>query len=264
MRQGWALMSKALMSALLGKKKRTPQASRQRIFLKHRPAVTYAIGDIHGCHQLLMKLERQIFDDAASIDGVKLLVCLGDYVDRGPASASVLDHLRSPLPPGFWRICLAGNHEQMALDFLGGTRDNGWLDFGGRETLSSYGIVEMEKQPERFAAQLSSHVPEDHVAFLGSLPTMLTMPGFVFVHAGVDPGRTLEDQEDEVLLWSRPKDFPWPAGGTGYRVIHGHTPVKAPDLAADRIDVDLGAYATGRLCAVKLTRGGEMSTLVAV
>lgn len=255
-------MSKMLR--LMGRKKPTPGTNRQRVFLKYRPAVTYAIGDIHGCHRQLMELERRILDDARGIEGVKLLVCLGDYVDRGPASASVLDHLMSPLPSGFWRICLAGNHEQIALDYLGGSYGNGWLDFGGRETLSSYGVLEIEMQPARHATQIAGHVPEEHIKFLVSLPVMLSMPGFVFVHAGVDPGRTLEDQEDETLLWSRPTNFPWPASGTGYRVIHGHTPVKAPDLASDRIDVDLGAYATGRLCALKLTRDGEMSTIIAV
>ena len=257
-------MIKKLLTELVGKERRASRTIRERIVVEERPDVLYAIGDVHGCHRLLKDLERRIFEDAAGIEGEKWVVCLGDYIDRGPSSAQVLDHLLSPMPAGFKRICLAGNHEQFAYEYLCGDYGNGWLDFGGREALASYGLYDIDKQPARLAKQIIGHVPEEHIEFLGTLPTMLSMPGFVFVHAGLDPKLTLENQRDGVLLWSRPWDFPWPVDGTGYRVIHGHTPVTETDLSQARINIDLGAYASGTLCALKLTRDGEMSTILTV
>jgi serine/threonine protein phosphatase 1 len=228
------------------------------------PAVIYAIGDIHGCYRQLKALEKLIIEDSAGIAGEKWIVCLGDYVDRGPASAMVLDHLIAKPPSGFRRICLAGNHEQIAFDFLrNGDYGNGWLDFGGRESLASYGLYDPDPKPARLGRQLASHVPEEHIEFLGSLPTMLALPGLVFVHAGIDPGQALEAQRDDVLLWSRPRDLPWPASGTGYRVVHGHTPVAEPDLGQERVNVDLGAYSSGILCGLKVTSSLEMSPILA-
>lgn len=258
-------MLKAMLTRMFGNAKTNGRASsRPRLHESQMPAVIYAIGDVHGCYALLRQLESAIVADAGAIHGEKWLVCLGDYIDRGPSSAMVLDHLLSPPPVGFRRICLAGNHEEMAFDFLANAHyRNGWLDFGGREALVSYGIHDLDLDPERLGRQLASHIPEDHLDFLVELPSMLTVPGYCFVHAGVDPQLPLAHQRDRVLLWSRPHEFNWPPAGTGYRVIHGHTPVEHPDLTQQRIDIDLGAYATGRLGALKITGTGEISVIIA-
>lgn len=249
------------LSRFFGGSKPAPHApERPRLAEIALPAVVYAIGDIHGCHRLLVKLEQAIVADAAGITGEKWIVCLGDYIDRGPSSAMVLDHLIAPPPPGFRRICLAGNHEDIAYGFLkNAEHGNGWLDFGGRETLASYGLYEPSRDAARLGRQLASHIPEEHIAFLSSLPAMATVPGYCFVHAGVDPAIPLDQQSLQALLWSRPSEFSWPEAGVGYRVIHGHTPVAAPDLSAERINIDLGAYATGKLGAIKITNAGEIS-----
>jgi serine/threonine protein phosphatase 1 len=257
-------MLRKFWSGIVGRERKGRQPERDRIFLEEMPAAIYAIGDIHGCHRLLKALEAKIVEDAASIDGEKWLVCLGDYIDRGTSSAMVLDHLLARPPAGFRRFCIAGNHEHIAFDFIrNGNYTNGWLDFGGRETLASYGLYEPSKQAARLGRQLASHIPEEHIEFLGSLPTMVSLPGLTFVHAGIDPNRSLRDQDDEVLLWSRPPDFVWPAGGTGQHIIHGHTPVVEPDLSQDRINIDLGAYSSGILGAVKVTRDNGMSIILA-
>jgi serine/threonine protein phosphatase 1 len=258
-------MFKNLLPRLFGNTRadrKTPL--RPRLHESQMPDVIYAIGDIHGCHRLLRQLESAIAADAEGIEGEKWLVCLGDYIDRGPSSAMVLDHLLSTPPVGFKRICLAGNHEEIAFDFLdNGNFGNGWLDFGGRETLTSYGLYDLDRDSARRRRQLASHIPEEHLHFLGALPSMLTVPGYCFVHAGVDPRLPLDDQRDQVLLWSRPQEFVWPAEGPGYRIIHGHTPIENPDLTQQRINIDLGAYATGRLGAVKITRAGDVSVILA-
>lgn len=255
-------MLRNLLPGLFGRPRPPPLPARTRLHEASMPVAIYAIGDIHGCHRLLQKLEQVIAADAAGIDGEKWIVCLGDYVDRGPSSAMVLDHLLAPPPAGFRRICLAGNHEEIAYDFLrNGSYANGWLDFGGREALASYGLYDLSRDSSRLRRQLASHIPEEHIAFLGALPGMLTVPGFCFVHAGVDPSVPLDAQNDQTLMWSRPSEFAWPTDGTGYRVIHGHTPVTAPDLAEPRINIDLGAYATGKLGAIKITDTGHIAVL---
>jgi serine/threonine protein phosphatase 1 len=253
-----------LISGLAGRDTRSSPPVREKLVSVRMPAVVYAIGDIHGCLNLLKELERRIVEDAAGIQGAKWIVCLGDYVDRGPRSAQVLDHLMAPPPSGFRRICLAGNHEQFAFDFIrNGQYANGWFDVGGRETLASYGLHDISSNPARLAQQLAECIPEAHVAFIGALPAMLAMPGFIFVHAGIDPRLTLEAQRDEVLLWSRPWEFVWPEAGTGCRIVHGHTPVAEPEIGQHRINIDLGAFASGRLCALKVTADRSVSVIVA-
>lgn len=258
-------MLKRLLPGLFASTKTEPTATfRPRLHEREMPDVIYAIGDIHGCYSLLRKLESAILADAADIEGEKWIVCLGDYIDRGPSSAMVLDHLLLAPPDGFRRICLAGNHEEIAFDFLSNANyNNRWLDFGGREALTSYGLHDLDRDPTRLGRQLASHIPEEHIDFLGTLPSMLSVPGYCFVHAGVDPHLPFADQAERVLMWSRPHEFDWPSDGTGYRVIHGHTPVERADLTQQRINIDLGAYSTGRLGAIKITRAGESSVLVA-
>lgn len=257
-------MLRKLWSGILGGGRKNTQPERPRIFLDEMPAAIYAIGDVHGCYNLLKALEATIVEDAATIEGEKWLVCLGDYIDRGTSSAMVLDHLIARPPAGFRRFCIAGNHEHIAYDFIrNGHYANGWLDFGGRETLASYGLYEPSTQTARLRRQLASHIPEEHIEFLGGLPTMLSLPGLTFVHAGIDPDRTLQEQDEEVLLWSRPPDFRWPASGIGRRVIHGHTPVPEPDVSRDRINIDLGAYSSGILGAIKISYDGGISTILA-
>src|SRR5882757_1141637 len=103
--------------------------------------VVYAIGDVHGCYKELRSLEQKILLDALPLRERKIIIMLGDYVDRGPQSARVLDHLLAPPPRGFLRVCLAGNHEIAMLNYLDGTlsRDP-WLSVGGLQTLFSYGV----------------------------------------------------------------------------------------------------------------------------
>lgn len=227
---------------------------------RHRwPEVVYAIGDVHGCLDQLRAVEKLIVEDARSYEGEKLIVMLGDYVDRGPDSAGVLDHLICPPPPGFERICLAGNHETIMADFLEQPRDlAGWMSLGGDVTLMSFGIV-----PSRLAnvgearrrAILSAHIPRQHVEFLNALPAALQFPGVTFVHAGMRPGVDLDDQSEHDLLWMRP-DQGDDRNREGHMVIHGHTPGTEPVLLPTRICLDTAVCATGKLTALRLSRTG--------
>jgi serine/threonine protein phosphatase 1 len=227
---------------------------RQRLFTESSPELIYAIGDVHGRLDLLRSLESKIVDDAAALAQPAWLVMLGDYVDRGPQSAQVIDHLLAPPPPGFARYCLAGNHELAMLDFLGHPRANhAWLEFGGDETLRSYGIEAAPGRcsPRQLAQSIESHIPAAHRHFLATLPMLLATPDFIFVHAGLRPGIAIEAQNDSDLSGIRD------GFGQSYeeferRIVHGHMPLAKPFEAPFRIGVDTGAYATGRLTAVRL------------
>ena len=114
---------------------------RPRLTLDIAAIPTYAIGDIHGRYDLLVKAEEAILRDGAQLPGRKLIVTLGDYIDRGPDSAKVITHLLEPLPDGFDRICLAGNHEVAMLDYIDGwVSFDDWMQMGSAELLKSYGL----------------------------------------------------------------------------------------------------------------------------
>lgn len=220
----------------------------------------YAIGDVHGCLDLLRKLEHLLLEDAVGRPGRKWFVMLGDYVDRGPQSAGVLDHLLAPLPSGLQRICIAGNHEVAMLRFLEQpSRNSSWLSFGGVETLQSYGISEFALATASRSALrdlIHSHIPSEHSDFLAHLPLLFTTPNYAFVHAGLRIGTPMDQQHPDDLLWIRNE----PA--TGYAefqrvVLHGHTPTPSVVLGDHRISVDTGAYLSGRLSAVRLSRENQ-------
>jgi len=235
---------------------------RPRLGAETWPAVVYAIGDIHGCLEEFETLERLILDDAKAVAGEKWIITLGDYVDRGPDSARVLEKLIAPAPEGFERISLCGNHEAMMLDYVDNPVGEGpWLDYGGVETLLSYGIkardLLMLPKPERKVV-LSSHIPAAHLNWMRKLPSMLSLPGTVFVHAGLRPGMALENQAEKDLIWIR-EPFLSASQLPVDRVVHGHTPGPEPVVTPVRIDVDTGAFASGRLTAVRLTGDGAFS-----
>ena len=234
--------------------------TRPRLFFDAGPQVIYAIGDIHGRYDLLARMEREIEDDAARFPGHKWIVLLGDYVDRGPASAQVLDHLLRPPPARFSRYCLAGNHEQLMLSYLAEPDPhNAWLGLGGHETLRSYGIEKILGRRSMLPV-LASRIPAEHVRFLQTAPVLLSIPGYVFVHAGLRPGVPLSKQSDHDMLRIRPKDELLPPS-TEFLTIHGHTPVAEVRAQSGRINIDTGAFATGILSCVRIQQNGRISRL---
>jgi len=240
--------------AIFGNKSAKSAAFDDQLTIADWPAAIYAIGDIHGCLDELLALEAQILADATAPIGPKLIVTLGDYIDRGPNSAGVIDHLVRPLPDGFSRVALAGNHEEILLNALSGASDDAWLQLGGVETLRSYGIdpdLYRAARSQQKQILLQSHFPEHHLAFLNSLAVSLQVQQTVFVHAGIKRDRPMDRQDKTDLLWIR-REFLDAEPTDGLMVIHGHTPVEQPELRPGRIGIDTGAYATGRLTAVRL------------
>lgn len=217
----------------------------------------YAIGDIHGRYDLLMRLEQRMRDDVAERPvGRALAIYLGDYVDRGPDSRRVVEYLRTAGGDGIERHFLRGNHEETLIEYLSNPQlILSWKKFGGLETLFSYGVDVRDlmrgEGVDQAHAAFSASFPNEHLEFMEKLPPILAIGGYCFVHAGVKPGVPIERQSPEDLLWIR-DEFLRHEGAFGKVVVHGHTPTDEPTLLPNRINVDTGAYLTGKLTAAVL------------
>jgi len=217
----------------------------------------YAIGDVHGRRDLLVDLIRRIGEDGAARPPAETrLVLLGDLIDRGPESAGVVALARDGVP-GFQGVdVLMGNHEEVLLDLLAEpepVRLGFYLRIGGYQTLESYGVPErMLELPELFPPEaLLEAVPAADRRWLASLGDRVRIGDYLFVHAGIRPGVGLDEQQPADLRWIR-KPFLESRADHGVVVVHGHTVTDEVAWRPNRIGVDTGAYATGRLSAVGL------------
>jgi serine/threonine protein phosphatase 1 len=223
----------------------------------------YAIGDIHGRSDLLAELHAAIAADAATRQvSRRVLVHLGDYVDRGPDSAGVIYRLLDALPPGFESVCLLGNHERMMLDFLEDPSTGPlWLRNGGDATVASYGVTYDPKggfdvqRLRGLQGGLRHRLPERHQRFLNGLYLLHVEGDYAFAHAGIRPGVALEAQEEMDLLWVRGL-FLRSEVDHGKIIVHGHTIIPEPEILPNRIGIDTGAWFTGRLTCLAL-HGGQ-------
>ena len=215
----------------------------------------YAIGDIHGRLDLLERTIGAIRSDAEGRDGASITVTVGDYIDRGRQSREVIERLQAN-PFGMPYVGLKGNHESLFETFLiDPAAGEHWRRLGGLETLASFGVPVREMMVgrgyEQAAKQLEAAMAAEHRAFFASLRTSFVSGRYFFCHAGVRPGVPLDRQSENDLLWIRdeflnsPMDF-------GKVVVHGHTPVAEADVRPNRINIDTGAFATGRLTCVVL------------
>lgn len=218
----------------------------------------YAIGDIHGRADLLEKLLTDIQRDASdgAFTGQPILIFLGDYIDRGFQSKEVIDLLLSELMSPFETHFLKGNHEAAMLQFLQepamGPR---WAEFGGAETLVSYGVRPPRMRTsmaewEHASDTLNQVLPQEHLDFLLNLKLSVRIGDYLFVHAGVKPGVELAKQSEHDLLWIR-EEFLNDKRPLGAVVVHGHTPAARPHRDSRRIGIDTGAYLSGRLTAAR-------------
>jgi serine/threonine protein phosphatase 1 len=226
--------------------------------------VVFAIGDIHGC---LEPLERALSLIEMTIQLNRpqrpLIITLGDYIDRGPNSAGVIERLAGL--SGLETVHLMGNHELMLLNFLREPEAmlKPWLSAGGLSTLRSYGIPVTPDMglpgasvsAASLAKWLETSLPERHREFLSRMQLSYTIGGLFFAHAGARPGIALEDQSPDDLLWIR-SDFADKDHAYEKVVIHGHTPVNTVDVRENRVNVDTGAYATGRLSVLVVHEKG--------
>lgn len=225
----------------------------------------YAIGDVHGRADLLENLIEIIENDSEGFDGQLGVVFLGDYIDRGFQSRQVIDLLIGARLSNFEVCCLKGNHEDAMLTFLSdpafGPR---WAAYGGRETLVSYGVrpprsMTMGEDWHRAHSDFVKALPKEHETFLQQLDYSVRFGPYGFVHAGIRPGVPFEDQKESDLMWIR-EEFLKSQTDAELIIVHGHTPVDRPFHDHRRINVDTGAYFSGRLTAARLE--GETVTFL--
>lgn len=226
----------------------------------------YAIGDVHGRLDLLKALLLQIEADTlrrGAATGVHI-VFLGDLIDRGPESAQVIDFLISYRPVGRTLHFIAGNHEECFLDMLNGstTSESGWFQFGGYETLQSYGVPERAiiARGAVLQQEMAERVPQAHIEFLSKMVDQVRIGDYLFVHAGIKPGQPLDRQNPQDLRWIR-EEFLEDPTDHGVVVVHGHSISRMPVVRGNRIGIDTGAYKSGRLTALGLE--GDQSWFLA-
>ncbi|MGZ9098089.1 MAG: metallophosphoesterase family protein [Brevundimonas sp.] len=229
--------------------------------------VVWAVGDIHGRLDLLLPMVEVIASDlAASRATRKVVVFLGDYIDRGPDSRGVVELLASlsAIQGVEWRF-LKGNHEQAMLGFLEdpstGPR---WCEYGGDSALRSYGlrVPNLTHRTEgwaRVAADLQHRLKASDLAFLEALEVSVTVGDYFFTHAGARPGVALDRQTPEDLLWIRRPFLDSPVEFERV-VVHGHTPTATVHADRRRIGIDTKAYESGVLTALRL-EGRERTLL---
>jgi len=224
----------------------------------------YAIGDIHGRLDLLNELLARISSDIALRPTVRpLYVFLGDYIDRGSASRETIDRL---IEHGKTHesVFLKGNHELIAIKCLSdrGLFDQ-WLRLGGLETLVSYGVpaetLANGKQIAELQSAFHSALPQAHFRFFRDLKNSFECGDFFFAHAGVKPNVELSRQKENDLLWIR-GEFLSSKDDFGKIVVHGHTPTREIEVGPNRINIDTGAFATGRLSCLVL-EGEDLSVI---
>jgi serine/threonine protein phosphatase 1 len=222
---------------------------------------TYAIGDIHGHLDLLFGVHDLIATDMARY-GAGQVVHVGDLVDRGPDSRSVVEYLSRGIDEGHDWVVLKGNHDRMFSLFLEdhAAQDPGlraiysWLHpkLGGATTLQSYGLANAADRPvDKVYADAQHLVPQAHVDFLTRRPTWHRVGGTIFVHAGVRPGIPMPQQAEDDLVWIR-AGFLDHEGPFEALIVHGHTAIDTPTHYGNRVNIDSSAAYGGPLSVIVL------------
>lgn len=216
----------------------------------------YAIGDVHGCRDLLVRMHEAIEEEIArERPGDWRIIHLGDYCDRGPDTKGVIDFIIARQAADRRIISLRGNHDDGMLNFL--TAGGEWRIFtnnGGDTTAASYGVRADFATPWMLEASrdaLNAAMPAAHRAFLEALQYQASFGDFMFCHAGVRPGVPLDRQDRHDLMWIR-NEFHDHDGLYERVIVHGHTPVATADIRRNRVNLDTRAFASGMLSAIAI------------
>ena len=223
----------------------------------------YAIGDIHGCLNELVSIHQKILSYEKYKKEEDLIIYLGDYIDRGPKSKQVVDEIIEFKNKGFKTYFLMGNHDEMMIDFLLNKINNlkNWLNFGADQTFRSYDIEVVEFIKDGFDDYVIDKLREilieklgnDHINFFTNLKLKFLVSQYLFVHAGIDPKKKLDNQTKKDYLWSRSDSFFHKEFKAEKIIVHGHTPEKDIINLPGRINVDTGCYFSGKLSCVCLS-----------
>ena len=222
----------------------------------------FAIGDIHGCIKQLVTLQNKIFNYPEYNKDEDLLLYLGDYIDRGPSPKDVINHILQLQTKGIKSIFLMGNHELFMIDFLFNKINNlsNWIINGADQTFKSYDLEVAEFIKDGFEDNnidklrdiFLSKLTKAHVHFFKNLKLTYTMGDYLFVHAGINPEKSLSEQNKMDFLWSRSDQFFDKNFEFEKIIVHGHSPEKEVINFPYRINVDTGSFFSGKLSCVCL------------
>ena len=210
----------------------------------------FAIGDIHGCKGLLEKIHNKILKKSEKVEGNKILIYLGDYLDTGYEVKETIDTIINFKPKDFICVFIKGNHDQMLLDFVNGKSESltVWLYNGGAETLKSYcgreisdDLLNSSAKKLQIREKFIKALPKKHLHFFNGLQFSYTWKDYFFVHAGIDPSRPLSKQRKTDMIWTRTPKFLASNQPFEKIIVHGHTPSKNVEKKINRINLDTGA-----------------------
>ena len=222
----------------------------------------FTVGDIHGCSKQLKSLLSKLLNNSEFNNQRDLLIFLGDYIDRGPNSREVIDQLINLNKQNIKAVFLMGNHEQIIIDFLFDKINNlkQWLNLGADQTFKSYDIEvaefikdgfeddKIDKLRNVFLDKLS----KEHAYFLKNLKLTYNLGDYLFIHAGINPEKSLSEQNKMDFLWSRSDKFFDKNFEFEKVIVHGHTPEKEVVNFPYRINIDTGCFFSGKLSCVYL------------
>lgn len=217
----------------------------------------YAIGDIHGRHDLLLAALDRIEQHHVALPKPQALyvLMLGDLVDRGPESARVLQFVHSVQNRTNGMVVLKGNHEEMMVRAVDGEPGlmRAWIRSGGSDTLRSFGIELPQEEAEiaTVTAELRRKLSPQLLEWMRALPLTAQSGDYLFCHAGVRPGVPLKRQVRDDLLWIR-DEFLTSTQDHGAMIVHGHSVSTELQMRPNRIGIDTGAYRSGVLSVLYL------------
>jgi len=222
----------------------------------------FAIGDIHGCLKQLVSLQDKIFNYPKYKKESDVIIYLGDYIDRGPNSKDVIQHILKLQKEKINSIFLMGNHEQIMIDFVFNKINNlrYWLNLGADQTFKSYNIEVADfikdgfgdDKIDRLRSVLLNELSNEHIHFLNNLKLSYSIGKYLFVHAGINPEKVLKDQDKMDFLWSRSDQFFDKNFKFEQIVVHGHTPENEIVNYPYRINIDTGCFFSAKLSCVHL------------
>ena len=222
----------------------------------------FAIGDIHGCLQQLISVQDKILNHPGFKKENDLLIYIGDYIDRGPNSKGVIKQITKLQKDNIKSIFLMGNHEQIMIDFLFNKINNleYWINLGADQTFKSYEIevVEFIKDGfqddniEKLRLRLLEKMSKEDLEFFKNLKISYIAGDYLFVHAGIDPIKSLSKQSKKDILWSRAEKFFDKDFKFEKIIVHGHTPETEVVNFPYRINIDTGCFFSGKLSCVCL------------
>jgi serine/threonine protein phosphatase 1 len=237
--------------------------------------LVYVVGDVHGCvdklHSLLARIDSDTDSDTeGAAGGPGKVVFVGDYIDRGEASADVLRFLAEMTASFPERVvALMGNHERMMLDFLADPTGSAkrWIRYGGLQTLASFGVGAGLSTDSRNAADLldaagdlTEAMGPDLIDWVRQLPLCWSSGTLWVTHAGADPEHAMGAQKPKAMLWGADR-FLSRERADGQWVAFGHQPFEIPFAEQGRIAVDTGAVYGGVMTAARVAVNGEVRFL---